>query len=209
VVLDPEPARELFSGMDGFFTVTGYSFINGDGNKTDILPAGKKPAQHDEKCGAVLTPAQGNGNPVPGYDEVPVFYGIGHPLFHVSGKMRPAQVTAGMPLENNCRFPAQGTERHAGSCGLPGQGSASMGNTDNPDFILRPDNRILGYESPVPGHDHLKRINALFGENLFNGGRAVIKNPALSGRNNEFHASPCRLVSRFLKTSRLEEKRGG
>jgi len=117
-------------------------------------------------------------------------------------------VTTGMPLENNCRFHAQGTKRHARSCGLHGHGSASMGNTGNPDFIIRPDNRILGYESPVPGYDHLQRVNTLFGKDLFNGGRAMIKNPAIFGRNDEFHASPCRLVSRFLKHPDWEKTRG-
>jgi hypothetical protein len=57
----------------------------------------------------------------------------------------------------------------------------------NPDFIIRFQNRILWYQSPVPGHDHVQGVNTLFGEDLFNSCRAVIKDPAIPGRNDELH----------------------
>jgi hypothetical protein len=62
-----------------------------------------------------------------------------------------------------------------------------VGYSGNPDFIIHFHNRVLWYQFPVPGYDHFKRINALFGENLFNSCRAVIKDPAIRGRNDEFH----------------------
>jgi hypothetical protein len=53
--------------------------------------------QEEEECRAVFTTTQGNCHTILRCDHLPGFYGICHTEFHISSKMRPAQ----MPVERS------------------------------------------------------------------------------------------------------------
>jgi hypothetical protein len=63
-----------------------------------------------------------------------------------------------------------------------------VGYPDDSDFIIRFNNRILGYHLSVPGYDYVQWIYTLFDKDLFDRSRAVVKNPTILDRIDEFHA---------------------
>jgi hypothetical protein len=143
VVFDAQPTGELFCGLDRFFAVAGNSLINRYGNELDILPFREEMEKKKKKCRAVLTPAQGNCHTILRDNHPPGFYGICNPLFHISGKMSPAQVQVDSSLVNNSRFCAQGTYRHIWEHFLGFQPLTPVCDPDNPNLIIRMNNRIL------------------------------------------------------------------
>jgi hypothetical protein len=163
--------------MHGFFAVAGNPLINGYGNKPDTFSREKETMQQQQKCGTVLSPAQGYRNPIPGDNQPPGFYRICNPHFQISDKMDSAEVAIPFTQVNNWRFPAQGTCRPAGFPLVFMQLSSPVCYPYNPDHITRFNEGILRDQLPIPGHNHLKRIYSLFEQYLFDRRGAVIKNP--------------------------------
>jgi hypothetical protein len=66
---------------------------------------------------------------------------------------------------------------------------APVGDPDNPDFIIRTEDRIFRNESPVPGCDYVKGIDALIEQDSFEGSRIMVNMPDATVRQDQLHFS--------------------
>jgi hypothetical protein len=86
-VLYPDSFHQVFCGPDRCFAISADTFVNSDGNETDILPGTEKAVEEQEESGAVLAAAQGYRHAVARHDLLTAGDRSGNPLFNISDKV--------------------------------------------------------------------------------------------------------------------------
>jgi hypothetical protein len=113
--------------------------------------------------------------------------------------MGSAETAPGMLLVYDRCFVAAGTYRGAGQFFFSTHASPPVGDPDDPDLVIRKNERVLRYKGAVSHYDHLKGVDPQIGEDPFNGCRVLVDNPYLLVGQDNFHALIIRLGSTSLK----------
>jgi hypothetical protein len=194
----PESLDKAFRRTDRCFAVPADTLVDRDCNQAYVFLGTQEAVKDEEEGGAVLAAAQGNRNAVARHDLLLRSDGFSNPFFDVGDEVGTAEVPPGMPLVENCRFPAEVAGRPCPAKRFRTHVSAPVGDPDNPELVIPAGKGIFRDQLPVPYNHHFKGVEALSLQDRFNGSRGGIDHPGAPVRQDQVHEMISTFAGRFL-----------